>query len=325
MGNGHRTWSFTVPEGQTLERLDRWLAKQTTGHSRNQLKHLIAQGQVTVDGLPARASTRLKSQQVVAVHVEEELKENHLRPFAFDLDVIYEDDVMAVIDKPPNLVMHPSPGHTHHTLSNALIHKWPRISQVGFDNRFGVVHRLDKDTSGLVLVAFTHLALRRLQKQFQNRSVHKGYTALLDGFIVPESGMVNVPLGRHPKYRQRQAAYPEATKPLRATLRSALTEYRVEGYWQSRSPGRVYSFSQVSVVPRTGRTHQLRVHMAYLGYPIVGDNTYGLRKPRLPLARQFLHASSLAFDHPVRSERLNFTSDLPEDLTQCLSSLDPVS
>ncbi len=319
-----REWSFTVPDGQASDRLDRWLATQITDFSRTRLKHLIATGQVTVDGQPARAATRLQARQVVVVLLEEEPQDTHLQPYALDLHVVYEDDVLAVIDKPPHLVMHPAPGHSHQTLSNALVHRWPGIRHMGFEHRFGVVHRLDKDTSGLVLIARTHQVLHQLQKQFQERTVHKGYTALLEGFLVPETGQVNVPLGRHPRHRQRQAAFPAAPRPLPRSLRTACTAYRVDRYWQSRPPGRVYPFTQVAVEPQTGRTHQIRVHMAYLGHPVVGDATYGLRKPRLQLPRQFLHASRLAFEHPIQGKRMCFTSALPADLAQVLSVLGPV-
>ena len=319
-----REWSFTVPDGQACDRLDRWLTARITDLSRTQLKNLIQVGQVTVDGHPARAATRLKAQQVVAVRVTEEPPAAHGEPYALDLDVIYEDDALAVIDKPPHLVMHPSPGHTHQTLSNALVYRWPGIRQLGTGQRLGVVHRLDRDTSGLVLIALTDHILHQLQAQFQARTVSKGYTALLDGFLEPEAGHVDVPLGRHPRHRQRQAAFPAAPAPLPRSLRTAFTAYQVDGYWQSRPPGRVFPFTQVALEPRTGRTHQIRVHMAYLGHPVVGDATYGLRKPRLSLPRQFLHASRLAFDHPVHGKRMCFRSALPADLAQALAHLDPV-
>ncbi len=324
VASDHRTWSFTVPHGQAPDRLDRWLAAQSTKFSRTRIQSLIQAGNVTVDGQPARAATRLKAGQLVTMHLTETSTAAPWRPYALDLEVLYEDEVLAVIDKPPHLVMHPAPGHTHRTLANALMYRWSAMRRMGPDQRLGIVHRLDRDTSGLVLVARTHQALEHLQAQFQQRTVHKGYTALLDGFLTPAHGCVNVPLGRHPKHRQRQAAFPQAPRPLASSLRTALTCYQVNGYCQSRPPSPGHPFTQVAVAPQTGRTHQIRVHMAYLGCPVVGDTTYGLRKPRLILPRHFLHASSLAFDHPVHGERMCFTAALPQDLAQCLASLDPV-
>lgn len=321
-------WLRVVEDNPAHTRLDQWLAAHLAECSRTQIKRLIQNGQVTVDGQAARSATRVKPHRTVSIHWTPETagtERNELQPYALALDVLYEDEVLAVIDKPAGLVMHPSPGHPQQTLANALVHRWPAVSDPNGQMRPGIVHRLDRDTSGLVVVARNQSVLEALQAQFRQRQVAKTYLALLDGFLEPLTGQIDVHLGRHPRHRQRQAAFPaDAAQPPSGT-REARSAYQVTAYLQSQPPGHIFPFSLVEVSPLTGRTHQIRVHMAYTGHPVVGDALYGLRKPRLRLHRQFLHASTLAFIHPVQARRMQFRAPLPSDLADCLQTLVPAA
>lgn len=317
-------WSRSVEAREVPVRLDQWLARHCADLSRSQLQKLIQAQQVTVDGAPVKAATRLKARQCVHLSWTRTESTAVPRPYALELTAVFEDDAMAVFDKPAHLTMHPAPGHAHDTLVNALVHRWPDCGQFPDRNRLGLVHRLDKDTSGLVVVARTPPALRALQRQFQDRTVQKTYTALLDGFLAPPAGSVDVSIGRHPRHRQRMAAFPNAGAEHPVPVRAAVSGYQVQRYLQGRAPGARHPFSLVAVQPHTGRTHQIRVHMAYLGHPVVGDGTYGLRRPRLSLARHFLHASGLELTHPITQHRLRFESPLPSELAHCVSGLETV-
>ena len=319
-------WTQTV-ETNTAPRLDKWLVEKLPEESRTHWKRLISEGHVTVDGAVPRVSERLKQGQKIIVALGTQRPKSEFIPFRLDLDVVFEDEDLAIINKPANLVMHPALGHPLQTLANAIAHRWPSLSATSEQTRPGIVHRLDKDTSGLVAIAKTAASQTALQYQFKSRVISKTYVALVDGFLHTTEGVVDVPLGRHPKFRKRQAAFPqtfEGRAPGRA-VRSATTNYRVRQYLQSRSPQKTHSFTLVELEPLTGRTHQIRVHMAFLAHPIVGDDTYGLRSPRLLLKRHFLHASHLGFVHPIRQTSMNFHSPLPADLQDCLKSLLPVS
>ena len=315
-------WSGQVEAATARPRLDYWLAQRHPALSRTRIQRLIRSEQVSVDGRAARASIRLQPGQTVTLaRTELPRAEEPLPSYPLALNVIYEDAALAVIDKPAGLVMHPAPGHPQRTLANAVMHRWPDLQDNPDRTRPGIVHRLDKDTSGLVVIAKTHRALHALQDQFKRRRVRKTYLTLVDGFLEPRVGVVDVPLGRHPRQRQRQAAFPAEDGSCRPGARQARSLYRVTRYLQRLAPSGTWPFSLVEVEPETGRTHQIRVHMAYLGHPVVGDATYGLRKPRLPLPRHFLHAAYLAFQHPVREQPMQFHSSLPDDLAACVRAL----
>ena len=315
-------WTQTV-EGNSAPRLDHWLVQQFPNLSRSQLQRMIANGQVTVDGAKPRASDRLRPNQQVVVSGRAQTPKTELVPYPLEIDVVYEDEDLAIVNKPADLVIHPAPGHPIQTLANAVVHWWPDLPSTLEENRPGIVHRLDKDTSGLVVIAKTSAAHLALQHQFKERYISKTYLALADGFLEPASGRIEVPLGRHPRFRQRQAAFPHMShgESQRHGVRTAETSYQVRQYLQSRTPGKSYPFTLVELKPHTGRTHQLRVHLAYLSHPIVGDNLYGLRKQRLHLGRHFLHACHLGLVHPVRQETMNFRAPLPAVLQDCLESL----
>ncbi len=315
-------WTATV-EGNSVLRLDHWLVQQFPNVSRSQWQRRITAGEVTVDGFTPRASDRLRPGQRIAVWHSIPQPRTELTPYPLELDVVYEDEDLAIVNKPAALVIHPAPGHPVQTLANAAIHRWPDLPSNLEGRRPGIVHRLDKDTSGLVIIAKSSAAHGDLQRQFKVRHIAKTYLALVEGFLAPGHGTIEASLGRHPKFRQRQAAFPQMSQDesRRRGVRTAKTHYRVRQHLQSRTPGPIYPFTLVEVKPYTGRTHQIRVHLAYLSHPVVGDTLYGLRKQRLHLNRHFLHACQLRLVHPIRREAMRFRAPLPLVLQDCLASL----
>jgi len=240
------------------------------------------------------------------------------------LPILFEDADLLIIDKPAGMVVHPAPGHDHGTLVNAVLHHCPEIEGVGGERRPGIVHRLDKETSGLLVVAKNDRAHRHLQAQFKNRTVYKEYLTLLDGRIEPAQGRIIAPIGRHPVERKRQAVLPADPRTGESQGREAITDYRVQAYYSytARGSTAVAHFSFVNVVLHTGRTHQIRVHFAWRKNPVVGDTLYGYRKQRLPIERQFLHAHRLRLQLPSSGEVREFVAPLPADLQAVLASLD---
>ncbi len=320
-------WTQTVEE-DSAPRLDQWLVQRFSHLSRAQWQRMIRDGQVTVDGVVSRAAHRLRPGQQISVsaRIRPARTRPALVPWPLEMDVVYEDADLAIINKPATLVVHPAPGHAQQTLANAIVHRWPHLPATFAENRPGIVHRLDKDTSGLVAIAKSAAAHLGLQRQFKARCVAKTYVALVDGFLEPARGTIAVPLGRHPRFRQRQAAFPHASRSASGPrgVREAETRYRVRQYLRSRTPAPAHPFSLVDVEPHTGRTHQIRVHLAYLSHPVVGDALYGPRKPRLRLNRHFLHACTLGFVHPVRQVAVQFRAPLPTELQDCLAALSTV-
>ncbi|MGB6837717.1 MAG: RluA family pseudouridine synthase [Dehalococcoidia bacterium] len=284
------------------ERLDLFVARQRPELSRSRVQRLIEQGLVTIEGRPARAGLRLERGRRVCLTVPppEPLE---LAPEAIPLSVVYEDEDLLVVDKPAGMAVHPGPGHSAHTLVNAVLARCPDLRGVGGQGRPGIVHRLDKDTSGLIIVARNDLAHLSLSRQLKERRVEKGYLALVHGHVEPPEGVIEAPIGRDPRHRQRMAVVEGG--------REARTGYRVARY--------VDSYTLVEVTPHTGRTHQIRVHFAALGYPVVGDGVYG--RPCPVLGRQFLHAFRLAFRHPRTGEALRLEAPLPADLRAAMRRL----
>jgi 23S rRNA pseudouridine1911/1915/1917 synthase len=219
------------------------------------------------------------------------------------------DANIVVVDKPAGMVVHPAHGHRSGTLVNALLAHCPDLAGIGGELRPGIVHRLDKDTSGVVIVAKNDAAHRDLQAQFQKRLVHKTYLALVEGVPQATYGIIDAPIGRDPQHRQRMAVITGSSR----RAREARTEYQVV----ERFP----HYTLVEATPITGRTHQIRIHLAFIGHPVVGDRVYGFRKQRLPVPRQFLHAASIAFTLPGSGRRVQFTSPLPDDLDTALKAL----
>ena len=239
---------------------------------------------------------------------------------AIPLRIVYEDDDLLVVDKPAGMPVHPSAGHASRTLVNAVLAHCPELSGIGGEGRPGIVHRLDKDTSGLIIVAKNDAAHLSLARQLKERRVEKTYVALVEGRVAAREGVIDAPLGRHPVHRKKQAVVSNG--------REARTGYRVvkEMVVGSRVEGRgsrvhATAYSLVEARPETGRTHQIRVHFASIGHPIAGDALYGHAGPP-PLARQFLHASRLAFAHPRTGERIELEAPLAEDLQEALKMME---
>ena len=283
-------------------RLDQYLAGLDTGMTRSRLSRLIVEGQVLVNGGPAKPSHKVRAGDRVLLSVPPP-RPPSVGPQEIPVTVVYQDASVVVIDKPAGLAVHPGPGHPDMTLVNALLAMCPDIQGIGGEIRPGIVHRLDKDTSGLMMVAKTHQAHNDLSSQIKSRQVTKGYLALVEGTPKQLHGKVDAPVGRHPRRRTRMAVVVGG--------KEARTNYKVIH--------QVAGYSLLEIYLETGRTHQIRVHMAYLGHPLLGDTTYG-RSSSL-VNRHFLHAFHLGFKHPVNGESLEFKIDLPSDLTPVLDAL----
>jgi 23S rRNA pseudouridine1911/1915/1917 synthase len=286
------------------DRLDKLIVARVGERlSRAQIQGLIKAGAVTVDGAAVKAGQKLKGGELIHVHLPDPTPDETVMPEALPLNVIYEDSSLAVIDKPAGLVVHPGAGNRSGTLVNALLARYPKLADMPYDaSRRGIVHRLDKDTSGLLVVALRSVALRRLMAQFQARTVEKVYFALVERIPRTSTGRIEAPIGRDPHRRTRMMVSRDGL--------AAVSEFTVVETFKS---GRAL----LRVRLLTGRTHQIRVHLAFIDCPIVGDRVYGFRKPGL--SRQFLHAAQLCFDHPRTGERLCFESPLPNDLDAALA------
>ncbi|MFN8486549.1 MAG: RluA family pseudouridine synthase [Caldilineaceae bacterium] len=309
--------TLTIKPEDAGQRLDRWLATLLPEHSRSEIQRWIKEGLVMVDSVAAKASHKVEEGQVVEVRLPVQNAETALEAEDIPVTIVYEDDDLLVIDKPAGLVVHPAPGHAGGTLVNAVLHHCPAIEGVGGERRPGIVHRLDKETSGLIVVAKNDRAHRDLQAQFKARTVGKEYIALVEGHVEPPQARISAPIGRHPTDRLRQAILP-ADKG-----RTAVTDYRVLGYYNTpvRDSNPTASFTLVSITLHTGRTHQIRVHFAWRKHPVVGDSLYGSRKQRLLLERHFLHAHRLRFRLPSTGEEKEFVAPLPLDLQRLLDTL----
>lgn len=251
---------------------------------------------------------RLEHPEQVLVTLPE-IVVTELKPEAIPLDIRYEDDDILLINKPAGMVVHPAVGHETGTLVHAVLAHCPDLPGIGGEIRPGIVHRLDKDTSGLMLVAKNDKALRFLQKQFKERTIEKTYMALVEGDIQPPTAFIDAPIGRDPRQRKKMAVIRSQS----FTSRSAQTSYQLVTSYEA--------FSLIQCQPHTGRTRQIRVHLAFLGYPIVGDTVYGRRKQTLPLGRHFLHAAALSFLRPSDKQHLSFEAELPADLQAVLDNL----
>ena len=284
------------------ERLDRFLTDMCTDLSRTRIKRLIVDGEVEVDGRSANPGFRLRAGQSVAIRVPEPIP-SHMMPQSIPISVLYEDEHMLVVDKPAGMPVHPGVGHPDSTLLNAVLGLDSTIGSIDRKLRPSLAHRLDKDTSGLVLVARSDQSHERLAAQFKDRSIQKGYLALVAGHPDPADAIIDAPVGRDPDDRKKMAIVDDG-RPA-STLYRTLTNYR--------------DCSLIDVKPRTGRTHQIRVHFASIGHPIVGDETYGRADNRLD--RHFLHAAYLEFEHPATGVRHEIESPLPQDLQALLDDL----
>lgn len=288
-------------------RIDKFLADQLPDISRSQIKRMIEAGQVRLDGLVVeKAGTHAKPGSVLEILVIEENLDG-LIPEDIHIAILYEDDQVIVVDKPAGLVVHPGAGNSGGTLVNALLSYFPPIREVGDVDRPGVVHRLDKETSGVIIVAKADKAYRWLIREFKSRDVHKTYLALVDGHPPTPTGRIEAPVVRDTRSRTRMAV------GLRGQGQPAVSEY----YTLERFANHTY----LEVRPITGRTHQIRVHLNYIGVPVVGDTLYGRRNHSITMDRFFLHAKSLAVRLPGERNPRTFEATLPDELQIVLTDL----
>lgn len=301
-----KEYKFEVQHNEDL-RIDKFLSERLPDISRSQVKRLIDSGYVTLDGMSVeKGGMKVRSGQLITIVVPEN-EVDGLVPEDIPLDILFEDSDVIVLNKPAGMVVHPGAGNSSGTLVNALLAHHPLIRNVGESDRPGVVHRLDKETSGVLIFAKTDRAYKWLVKQFKSRDIRKTYLALVDGHPPTPTGRIEAPIARDPKVRTRMIA------GLQGQGKHAVSEY----YTLEQFDDHTY----LEVHPITGRTHQIRVHLNYLGVPVVGDTTYGRRKPSIPMDGFFLHAKSLSIKLIADRTPRSFEAPLPEELANILSEL----
>lgn len=316
MNAAGRVYTLEVPETAEGTRLDKFLAEALPDFSRTQIQRLIDDNHVELTRGRATVRYRVRAGERLRLEVPPP-KPARLLPEDIPLDIVFEDDALVVINKPPGMVVHPAPGHDHGTLVNALLHHCHSLSGVGGEERPGIVHRLDKDTSGLMIVAKHDRSHRHLSDQLRVRTLRRHYLALVQGRPPADCGTIDAPIGRHPQHRQKMAV-------VESRGREARTHYKVQESWGA------LSVLQLSL--ETGRTHQIRVHLAHISRPVIGDPIYGTNAVSLPrhpaverwiraFPRQALHAQELQFEHPETGEAMTFTAPLPEDLSELMARL----
>jgi len=288
------------------ERLDKYITQKESGLSRSFIQELVNSGHILVNNQSAKPSLRLKTGDTITIEIPPETP-SELKAENIPLEIIFQDKDLLLINKPPGLTVHPAPGHPDHTLVNGVLALEPEMEDFDDPLRPGIVHRLDKDTSGLLLVAKNRQALANLSAQFKERTIRKYYLALVKGELRPAEGFIEAPLGRDPQNRQKIAVVSDG--------RHARTGYKVLRYIQG------YSLLEVKL--ETGRTHQIRVHFAAIGHPVAGDAVYGQKESWVK--RQFLHAHRLSFALPSNGQVVEFTSPLPPDLEEALKILETPS
>ena len=283
-------------------RLDKYVAEKIDHLSRSKVLRLIQNSFVLIDDKKVNPSYKVNTGEVVEINLPDQTSAN-LTPWQLELDIVFEDESILIVNKPAGIAVHPAPGHRDKTITNALINHDLGISKVGLNSRPGIIHRLDMETSGLLVTAKNEIAHRKISQQFAERLVKKVYFALVKGIPQNPQAIIDAPIGRSPFNRQQM--------DIISTGKTALTQYElVERYT---------SHSLLKVLPQTGRTHQIRVHLKSIGHSVVGDKIYG--QPEPALNRQFLHASSLSFTHPDSGKLVNFDSDLPVQLSQHINRL----
>ena len=299
-----RRLEYFIDSNHNALRLDVFLAKSQDEFSRSRLKKLIELGHVFVNDSPAQAKQKLKAGDKIILNISEP-SVSGIMPESIPLNIIYEDEQMLAINKTAGMVVHPAPGHAKGTLVNALLNHCSDLSGIGGVARPGIVHRLDKDTSGIVLVAKTEAAHRALSSQFKDRTIKKTYLALVRGAVKSSSGIINTSIGRHKTNRKKMTASCNQG-------RQAETCYEVLETFGH--------FSYLKLFPKTGRTHQIRVHLASIHHPVLGDKLYGgiLTGPYLKIARQALHAFRIEITHPVSQKSLAFEAPIPTDIKNYL-------
>lgn len=297
---------FVAEEGS--KRLDVFLSEQMEEFTRSRIKKLIEGGRVALNGNFVKAGTEIRVGDEIAVEIPD-AEEYSVRPENIPIDIVYQDMDFAVVNKPQGMTVHIGNGNTEGTLVNALLYALDSLSGIGGVLRPGIVHRIDKDTSGLLVVAKNDKAHASLAKQIAEKTCHRTYVALLEGNVKEESGRIVTDIGRSPNDRLKMAVLPEGRG------KTAVTDYRVIGHY-----GLDYTLCRF--VLQTGRTHQIRVHAKHLGHPVVGDPLYGLRRQKFDLNGQLLHACKLELTHPATGERMCFNAPLPPYFEKLLDKLD---
>lgn len=302
-------------------RLDKYLSARLQQYSRSFLQKLIREGAVRVGDKAVKASYSIHKGDTITLEIPI-IEEEHLKPEDIPLDIVYEDEYLMLINKPPDMVVHPAPGHMSGTLVNALLFHCKKLSQMGGYYKAGIVHRLDRDTSGIMLVIKSDLVHEDIARQFERRTVHKEYLALVEGDVELDSDLIELPIGRHKRDRLKMSVRHDEEGKEATSIYEVLERFG--------------DFTLVKVMPRTGRTHQIRVHMKAVGHPIVADADYNSRdclyawgiigkspQPDEPpiLERQALHAYRLEFFHPILKKRVSFQAEPPEDMQRVLKLL----
>jgi 23S rRNA pseudouridine1911/1915/1917 synthase len=296
------------------ERLDVFLAANISGLTRSSAQKLLETGAVTLEGIPVRKSHRTAPGKAYAVLLPAPEASITL-PQDIPLNIVFEDLDVIVVNKPRGMVVHPAPGHPESTLVNALLfHCGGSLSGIGGVKRPGIVHRIDKDTSGLCIAAKNDRAHLYLAAQLSARTLTRVYDTLVCGAVKNDTGTIDAPLGRHPIDRKRQAVFSERNTEGKSRSRPAVTHYEVIARYDG--------YTHLRCRLETGRTHQIRVHLAFIGYPVLGDTVYGRKKPELGMSSQCLHASMLRFMHPATNEPVELSTDLPEYFVEVLAKLE---
>ncbi|MCE5037842.1 RluA family pseudouridine synthase [Staphylococcus auricularis] len=290
-------------EAYVGQRIDKCLTAFNQDWSRTQIQDMVKEGHVTVNGKLIKSNYKMKQDDVIVVN-EPEVVEADIEPENLNLDVYYEDDDVAIVYKPKGMVVHPSAGHRSGTLVNGLMYQMKNLSGINGEVRPGIVHRIDKDTSGLLMVAKNDVAHRNLVEQLMSKTVTRKYTALVHGNIPHDYGTVDAPIGRNTKDRQSMDVVDEG--------KEAITHFNVLEHFKD--------YTLIECQLETGRTHQIRVHMKYIGYPIVGDPKYGPKRT-IEMGGQVLHAGVIGFEHPVTGEYIEREAPLPESFDQVLETL----
>lgn len=303
--DGMSMLTFTPGPEDAGTRIDVYLAKERAAPSRSFVRKLVESGLVTVSGRPVKPSCKVAEGDLIVVKVPPPEKVS-LEPEDIPLDIVYEDSDLVVVNKPAGMVVHPAAGNYAGTLVHALLHHCKDLSGIGGELRPGIVHRLDKDTSGLMVVAKNDAAHLALTRQIKARTVVRKYLAIVHGQLATDEGTVDAPIGRHPVHRKKMAVVPDG--------RRAVTHWAVRRRYRD--------FTLVECKLETGRTHQIRVHMAHIGHPVAGDPVYGPRRPAFGLTGQALCAYSLGFYHPRTGEWKEFTIPLPEEMRKTIDKLE---
>lgn len=300
--------AYQVQSNDSGKRIDKLLTIIQPDTSRSEIQSWIKQNKVAVNGFSIKANYKCKEGDMITWSIPKK-QELTIQPESITLNIVYDDEHIVVINKPRGMVVHPSQSHTSGTLVNALLYHYKdQLSSLSGKERAGIVHRIDKDTSGLLIVAKSDEAHSELQRQFKNREVKRTYEAIVHGAISHDHGLVDAPIGRDPKQRQNMAVVDQGKR--------ARTHFRVIKRYEK--------FTHIECQLETGRTHQIRVHMKYINHPLVGDPKYGPRKPFVHIG-QVLHARSLEFIHPITEERICLTSELPEEFKDVLNRLDKMT